>query len=164
MATLELVARLVQTVEPDTYSPYEALARERIDRRDEDDWPVLATALALGCAIRTEDADFFGYNAAGRGMQPASQEFGARGRPNSRAAREQSPRGAAAALRRGGRCPALSIVLNGLGRPRYRIAGDHLRFYLRLFRALGSHGFRLGDPLVEVSDTRVVRRSSRHMA
>jgi len=27
--------------------------------RDENDWPVLATALGLGCAIWTEDADFF---------------------------------------------------------------------------------------------------------
>jgi predicted nucleic acid-binding protein len=32
--------------------------------RDEDDWPVLATALALGCAIWTEDTDFFGTGVA----------------------------------------------------------------------------------------------------
>jgi predicted nucleic acid-binding protein len=31
------------------------VARERIDKRDEDDWPVLAGALALGCPIWTED-------------------------------------------------------------------------------------------------------------
>jgi len=36
----------------------------RIARRDEDDWPVLAIALALGCAIWTEDADFFGCGVA----------------------------------------------------------------------------------------------------
>ncbi|MCC6366902.1 MAG: nucleotide-binding protein, partial [Bryobacterales bacterium] len=47
MAALELVAGLVQAVERETYSSYEAIARERIDRRDEDDWPVLAAALAL---------------------------------------------------------------------------------------------------------------------
>jgi predicted nucleic acid-binding protein len=64
MATLELVARLVQAVEPETYSSFEAIARERISRRDEDDWPVLAVALALGCPIWTEDTDFFGCGVA----------------------------------------------------------------------------------------------------
>ena len=28
--------------------------------RDEEDWPILAAALALGCPIWTEDAGFFG--------------------------------------------------------------------------------------------------------
>jgi len=41
-----------------------AEARERIEDRDENDWPVLATALALACAICTEDADFFGAGIA----------------------------------------------------------------------------------------------------
>jgi predicted nucleic acid-binding protein len=31
-----------------------------MNRRDEDDWPILASALALGCPIWTEDTDFFG--------------------------------------------------------------------------------------------------------
>ena len=64
IAILDLVAGLVQTVDPEIYGPFEALARERIDRRDEDDWPILATALALGCPIWTEDADFFGCGVA----------------------------------------------------------------------------------------------------
>jgi predicted nucleic acid-binding protein len=64
MASLELVAGLVQAIEPETYEPYEALARERIARRDEDDWPILASALALGCPIWTEDTDFFGCGVA----------------------------------------------------------------------------------------------------
>jgi predicted nucleic acid-binding protein len=64
LAVLELVAGLVQMVESETYSRFQALARERIDRRDEDDWPVLATALALGCPIWTEDTDFFGCGVA----------------------------------------------------------------------------------------------------
>jgi predicted nucleic acid-binding protein len=64
MATLDLVARLVQTVEAETYSSCESIARERIDRRDEDDWPILAAGLALGCAIWTEDTDFFGCGVA----------------------------------------------------------------------------------------------------
>lgn len=64
MATLGLVARLVQTVEAETCSSFETIARERIGRRDEDDWPVLAAALALGCPIWTEDTDFFGCGVA----------------------------------------------------------------------------------------------------
>ncbi len=64
MATLDLVGHLVQTVEAETYSSYEVIARERTDRRDEDDWPVLAAALALGCPIWTEDTDFFGCGVA----------------------------------------------------------------------------------------------------
>lgn len=32
----------------------------RIDRVDSDDWPVIASALVLGCPIWTEDRDFFG--------------------------------------------------------------------------------------------------------
>jgi predicted nucleic acid-binding protein len=40
-------------------SPASAFAR-----RDEDDWPILASALALGCPIWTEDTDFFGCGVA----------------------------------------------------------------------------------------------------
>ena len=64
MATLDLVAELVQRVELETYACVEALARQRIERRDKDDWPVLAAALALGCPIWTEDTDFFGCGVA----------------------------------------------------------------------------------------------------
>ena len=35
-------------------------ARARIERRDPNDWPVLACALTLDCPIWTEDDDFFG--------------------------------------------------------------------------------------------------------
>jgi hypothetical protein len=48
----------VQAVDAETYQSFEHLARQRIARRDEDHWPVLATA--LGCAFWTEDTDFFG--------------------------------------------------------------------------------------------------------
>jgi predicted nucleic acid-binding protein len=51
MAALTLVAKLVQTVECETYGPFEDLARQRIARRDEDDWPIVAAALALDCPI-----------------------------------------------------------------------------------------------------------------
>jgi predicted nucleic acid-binding protein len=64
LAMLELVATLVQTVEIEAYSRFESVARERIGRRDEDDWPILAAALALDCPIWTEDTDFFGCGVA----------------------------------------------------------------------------------------------------
>jgi predicted nucleic acid-binding protein len=64
MLTLDIVAGLVQAVEVETYGLFEDLARQRIARRDEDDWPVLAAALALDSPIWTEDADFFGCGVA----------------------------------------------------------------------------------------------------
>ena len=64
LATLELVGRLVQTVELETYGSLETIARERIGQRDEDDWPVLASAPALGCPIWAEGTDFFGCGVA----------------------------------------------------------------------------------------------------
>ena len=64
MEMLTLVGRIVQTVEAETYGAFEAIARARIDQRDIEDWPVLASALALGCPIWTEDTDFFGCGVA----------------------------------------------------------------------------------------------------
>ncbi|MCX6613122.1 MAG: PIN domain-containing protein [Acidobacteria bacterium] len=64
MAMLTQLGKLVQSVEAETYQSFELLARQRISRRDEDDWPILATALALNCAIWTEDTDFFGCGVA----------------------------------------------------------------------------------------------------
>lgn len=58
MAALGTVAGL------DLYADFEAEARKRLAARDPDDWPVLATALALGCPIWTEDTDFFGCGVA----------------------------------------------------------------------------------------------------
>lgn len=61
---LDQLAGLVQVVAAETYEPFEHLARQRIASRDEDDWPVVAVALAVDCAIWTEDADFFGCGVA----------------------------------------------------------------------------------------------------
>lgn len=63
-AALDWLRSVVEPVTPDLYALFEAEARERIEDRDEDDWPVVATALALACAIWTEDADFFGAGVA----------------------------------------------------------------------------------------------------
>ena len=64
MAYFDSLASVVQTVENEAYSGFEAIARQRLARRDEDDWPILAAALALRCPIWTEDTDFFGCGVA----------------------------------------------------------------------------------------------------
>ena len=51
---------IVQEIESATYAGFESAAF----RRDEDDWPILTTALALECPIYTEDTDFFGCGVA----------------------------------------------------------------------------------------------------
>ena len=60
LAVLEALGALVTSVEADLYAPLELIARRRMRLRDEEDWPILAAALALGCPIWTEDTDFFG--------------------------------------------------------------------------------------------------------
>ena len=60
---LRLLAALYCWMEPigsDIYSHFEAHAKSRLAGRDVDDWPTLASALALVCPIWTEDTDFFG--------------------------------------------------------------------------------------------------------
>jgi predicted nucleic acid-binding protein len=51
---------LIQLVDHTLYEPFEDRARARIDPRDPDDWPIVATALLLDAPIWTEDQDFFG--------------------------------------------------------------------------------------------------------
>ncbi len=63
-ATLRYLQGLVEPVDSDIYQIHQEDARERLRGRDEEDWPVLAAALALNCAIWTEDTDFFGTGAA----------------------------------------------------------------------------------------------------
>ena len=63
-ATLQYLQSLVEPVDSEIYGLHQEDARERLRGRDEEDWPVLAAALALNCAIWTEDTDFFGTGAA----------------------------------------------------------------------------------------------------
>jgi predicted nucleic acid-binding protein len=51
---------LVDLIGSEVYSDFESTARERLGDRDPEDWPILASALAIGCPIWTEDTDFFG--------------------------------------------------------------------------------------------------------
>ncbi len=64
MAYFASLADIVQTVELESYSAFETIARQRLARRDEDDWPILAAALTLRCPIWTEDTYFFGCGVA----------------------------------------------------------------------------------------------------
>lgn len=63
-AALQYLKSKVEPVERDSYGLFEAEAKARLAGRDDDDWPVLATALALACPIWTEDQDFFGTGAS----------------------------------------------------------------------------------------------------
>ncbi len=64
LEVLARVSRIVQTIDLTIYDVYVTEAKQRIAIRDVDDWPVVATALALDCPIWTEDQDFFGSGIA----------------------------------------------------------------------------------------------------
>lgn len=66
LETLGLIGSAVRVVEAEIYVPMETLARQRLARRDENDWPILALALVLQYPIWTEDTDFFGCGVATR--------------------------------------------------------------------------------------------------
>jgi len=60
LAVLARLESIVQSVDEEIYSDMRQQAMQRISVRDVDDWPILACAMALGCPVWTEDADFFG--------------------------------------------------------------------------------------------------------
>lgn len=64
VALLRSIGNLLEMIGIEVYGEFETAARERLDRRDPDDWPVLAPALALRCSIWTEDTDFSGCGVA----------------------------------------------------------------------------------------------------
>ena len=64
LAFLRSLSPFVELIGREVYGQFEVEARERLDNRDPDDWPILASALALGCPIWTEDTDFFGCGVA----------------------------------------------------------------------------------------------------
>jgi predicted nucleic acid-binding protein len=63
-ATLAYLQSLIEPIGEEEYRVFEEDARRRLRGRDEEDWPVLAAALSLSCAIWTEDTDFFGTGVA----------------------------------------------------------------------------------------------------
>jgi predicted nucleic acid-binding protein len=64
IAVLDLLVGIVEPMELALYEGYKDAALKRIVVRDANDWPVLACAMALDCAVWTEDADFFGAGVA----------------------------------------------------------------------------------------------------
>lgn len=64
LALLRALRSLVVVIGSEVYGVLEAEVRGRLAARDFDDWPILASALALACPIWTEDTDFFGCGVA----------------------------------------------------------------------------------------------------
>ena len=64
LKVLDTLEVIVQPLEVDLYADFQPEALKRIAIRDAEDWPVLACALAIGCPVWTEDADFFGTGVA----------------------------------------------------------------------------------------------------
>ncbi|MGA3035823.1 MAG: PIN domain-containing protein [Terracidiphilus sp.] len=60
----QMIDDLIHVVDRSLYEEYEERARARIATRDDDDWPVVATALLIDAPIWTEDRDFFGSGIA----------------------------------------------------------------------------------------------------
>ncbi len=61
---LAYLRHIIEPVYRELYGAFEKDARRRLRGRDENDWPILATALGLNCSVWTEDADFFGTGIA----------------------------------------------------------------------------------------------------
>jgi len=64
LAFMEQIEAIVQAVDGRLYQSYEQHARRRIERRDSDDWPIIAVAMIFDCPIWTEDRHFFGSGIA----------------------------------------------------------------------------------------------------
>ncbi len=60
LEVLDTAKQIIRTVDEEVYSVARNEALARIEQRDADDWPILATALVLRLPIWTEDQDFFG--------------------------------------------------------------------------------------------------------
>ena len=64
VAVLDTLKAFIEVIEEGIYTRRAGDARQRIAKRDPDDWHVLALALTFGCAIWTEDTDLFGVGVA----------------------------------------------------------------------------------------------------
>lgn len=60
LTVLDTLEPVVRAVEEDFYVAKRSAALARIEKRDPDDWHILAVALLLDCPVWTEDNDFFG--------------------------------------------------------------------------------------------------------
>ena len=64
LGILDDLEQALEVVDRNLHKPYETEARARIERRDPNDWPILASTLLLGCPLWTEDRDFFSTGVA----------------------------------------------------------------------------------------------------
>lgn len=64
MEKLLRLRRIVIPVDEAVYAAGKNSALKRIEKRDRNDWPVLALAMVLDCPVWTEDTDFFGSGVA----------------------------------------------------------------------------------------------------
>jgi hypothetical protein len=48
---LEYLRNIIEMVAPELYAVFESDPQQRLHGRDESDWPTLATALGLACAV-----------------------------------------------------------------------------------------------------------------
>ena len=64
MDVLESLKCLVIPIDDALLVADQARAKQRLVSRDEQDWAILATAMAFDCPIWTEDKDFFGCGVA----------------------------------------------------------------------------------------------------
>ena len=64
LSLLRSLRSLMVPIGNDVHGEFEAEARRRLAARDPDDWPILASALAIGCPIWTKDTDCFGCGVA----------------------------------------------------------------------------------------------------
>ena len=62
--TFRTTLSLVGTITADSIDDLKGVALARIQGKDPNDWPTLATAMRLDCPIWTEDRDFFGTGVA----------------------------------------------------------------------------------------------------
>lgn len=60
LTLLSNLRNIIQIADEEIYKEHTKEAQKRMKDRDIEDWPIAATALALDCAIWTEDKDFFG--------------------------------------------------------------------------------------------------------
>ena len=61
---LDALRRVIQVIPAELVAHLEPEARERLQGRDQDDWPYLGLALVFDCPLWTEDRDFFGCGIA----------------------------------------------------------------------------------------------------
>src|SRR5437867_13351881 len=59
-ASLEYLRNIIEAVTPELYASFDSEARQLLRRRDECDWPLLATVLGLVYAVWPKAADFYG--------------------------------------------------------------------------------------------------------